>query len=229
MDTQHKKKSQSTTNIDKESTKQGSLFNLSKSKNRTLSQSPSRANANDKRETHSPSSNEHPKQQTESHSTEKKKNGLIKRLSLRFKSHSVDHAENNPDKKSSKKQNDNKQNEPDPKSKKNAKNKDETYAEMYNSYINSEKTKSNTSLGKAGLPSSTNRQKNEYESSEKKVIGSSYTANRHDANKRASSPPIDQTSNHRDYKIIKVKLENQSKQHSQVNEEDINIQSNYFN
>lgn len=223
----HKKKSQSTTNIDKESTKQGNLFNLSSNKsNRTKSQSPSRANGKN--------SPEQQKQQAgvqQQHPTEKKKNGLIKRLSLRFKSHSVDHADNNhaDNNKKSKKQaaqNDNKQQQPpesDAKSKRNSKNKEmDSYAEMYNNYINAEKTKSNSSLGKP--PSNANRSRNEYEISERKIYGSSYSNYRHDANKRASSSPIDDDPNHRDYKIIKVKLENQPKQRSLVSEDDINIQ-----
>jgi len=229
----HKKKSQSTTNIDRESTKQGSLYNLSNKSNRTKSQSPSRANGKN-----SPSEQQKQQAEVQQHSTEaKKKNGLIKRLSLRFKSHSVDHADDNHadnNKKKSKKQaqtdnsnNNNKQQPPessDAKSKRNSKNKEmDSYAEMYNNYINAEKTKSNSSLGKP--PSSNaNRSRNEYEISERKIYGSSYSNYRHDANKRASSSPIDDP-NHRDYKIIKVKLENQPKQRSLVSEDDINIQA----
>jgi hypothetical protein len=225
----HKKKSQSTTNIDRDSTKQGSLYNLSNKSNRTKSQSPSRANGKN-----SPS--EQQKQQAEvQHSTEKKKNGLIKRLSLRFKSHSVDHADDNhaDNKKKSKKQaqTDNKEQQPpesDAKSKRNSKNKEmDSYAEMYNNYINAEKTKSNSSLGKPPSSSTNaNRSRNEYEISERKIYGSSYSNYRHDANKRASSSPIDDP-NHRDYKIIKVKLENQPKQRSLVSEDDINIQGKF--
>lgn len=228
----HKKKSQSTTNIDKESTKQGSLFNLSNNKsNRTKSQSPSRANGKNSPEQQKQQAAE--VQQQQQHSTEKKKNGLIKRLSLRFKSHSVDHADDNHadnSKKKSKKQaqTDNKEQQPpesDAKSKRNSKNKEmDSYAEMYNNYINAEKTKSNSSLGKPPSSSTNaNRSRNEYEISERKIYGSSYSNYRHDANKRASSSPIDDP-NHRDYKIIKVKLENQPKQRSLVSEDDINIQ-----
>lgn len=131
-DAKKPEKSQSTTNIEKESTKHGSLFTLHRDKketsksSRAMSQSPQRSNQ------------ERPTSSNKTDSEKKPKNGLIKRLSLRFKSMSMDHADldDHEAKKSSSK-----------KTKRNdsvKKSKEDVYSQNYAHHINKEKQKKST-------------------------------------------------------------------------------------